>query len=319
LEDDWVIETVARDFVELVHAETAVVATLGRDHIYSYFTNRSGTGSPSGLLQLHSQVWLEPDGRVSAEPLLTPRLRDSNNESLQREEQKVTNQETFLSKWFPRVTRQLDKLEGWRKTVAERVISGLILAALLGASTLAGKWVYDQLKTTGDQTIQRTSVKVSKVLVVPMGVSGAPWPLLNVYYTIAGPVPVSGLVSHWAAGFATGQLTAEKIEAEQDALLRWDGWDAAMTARRQFEISPGETHFTTIPHTEGDHAKLFRENFDKVAAGTSVLYVFIAFKHSDNQMPANARGVAEDCFWFSGGNFARHTCGRRRSFLERRP
>ena len=83
--------------------------------------------------------------------------------------------------------------------------------------------------------------------------------------------------------------------------------------RKQYEMYPGDAgEFTSIPSQEGELAELFRFNWEKINTGTSVLYVFIAFKYF---VPSGEIAATENCFWISGG-FARHNCGRGRSFIE---
>jgi hypothetical protein len=140
---------------------------------------------------------------------------------------------------------------------------------------------------------------------------------VNIYYDNAGGAPAHGIVNRYAAGIASGQLTVDKINETQDNLLNWQGWEEAVAARKQYEMYPGDPgEFTTIPPQENELAHDFRANFDNISSGKAVLYVFIAFKFRDPSMAPNVIGVTEDCFWFSGGNFARHNCGRGRTFLE---
>lgn len=157
-------------------------------------------------------------------------------------------------------------------------------------------------------------IRVIDVVLVPMSQSGAAFPALNIYYDNVGPRTAKGVVSRFGAGFG-GSLSDEAILAQQDNLLHWDGWKSAMDRRKQNEMHPGDPgEFTSIPNMEGVLASQFRQNLDKVSAGTTVLYVFITFKFFD---PSGRIGVTENCFWFSGG-FARHNCGRGRTFLEQR-
>ena len=155
-------------------------------------------------------------------------------------------------------------------------------------------------------------VRVLDVIAVPMSRSGAPFPGINIFYDNAGTGTATGIVSRFAAGFG-GALSDKDVIAAQDELLHWEGWKSAMNRRRQYEMHPGDPgEFTTIPNMEGPLAEEFRTSFGKVAEGKTVLHVFITFKYFD---PSGAIGVTEDCFWFSGG-FARHNCGRGRTFLE---
>jgi hypothetical protein len=145
-----------------------------------------------------------------------------------------------------------------------------------------------------------------------MSRSRAGFPALNIYYDIAAAGTVTGVVSRFAAGFG-GQMSDEAVTAEQDKLLQWDGWQAEMSRRRQFEMHSGDPgEFTSIPNMEGKLAEQFRANWEGVAAGTTVLHIFITFKFFE---PSGRVGVSENCFWFSGG-FARHDCGRGRTFEE---
>jgi hypothetical protein len=155
-------------------------------------------------------------------------------------------------------------------------------------------------------------IRILNVVAIPTSASGAPFPAITIYYDNAGPGVAKGIVNHFAAGFG-GTMSEEAAIAEQDKLLQWDGWKSEMDRRGQYEMHPGDPgEFTTIPGSEGVLAQLFRDNFDKVVAATTVLHIFITFKYFD---PSGKIGVTEDCFWFSG-NFARHDCGRGRNFLE---
>lgn len=135
-----------------------------------------------------------------------------------------------------------------------------------------------------------------------------------IYYDNAGTGIARGIVSRFGAGFGSGQLPDASILVEQDKLLQWDGWKSEMDRRKQYEMHPGDPgEFTSIPNMDGTLAEQFRSNWDKVVAGTTVLYVFITSKYFD---PSGEIGVSENCFWFSLG-FARHDCGRGRTFIER--
>ena len=180
---------------------------------------------------------------------------------------------------------------------------------------------YQKLKSTSLQSYPKTAaeprndtrIRIKGVLAVPMSESGAPFPVLNIYYDNAGIGVVTGIVTRFAAGIGTGLMSDEAIVAEQDKLLRWDGWKSKMDRRKQYEMYPGDAgEFTSIPSQEGELAELFRSNWEKINAGTSVLYVFIAFKYF---VPSGEIAATENCFWISGG-FARHNCGRGRSFIE---
>jgi len=86
-----------------------------------------------------------------------------------------------------------------------------------------------------------------------------------------------------------------------------------MNRRKQHEMRPGDPgEFTSIPNMEGVLAEQFRDNWEKVSTGTTVLHVFVTFKYFN---PSGDTKVTEYCFWFPGG-FARHTCGRARTFTE---
>jgi hypothetical protein len=117
-----------------------------------------------------------------------------------------------------------------------------------------------------------TRIRIKDVLAVPMSESGAPFPALNIYYDNAGIGVVTGILTRFAAGIGTGLMSDEAIVAEQDKLLRWDGWKSKMDRRKQYEMYPGDAgEFTSIPSQEGELAELFRSNWEKINAGTSVL------------------------------------------------
>lgn len=216
---------------------------------------------------------------------------------------------------FSRFLRRLDKLKGWKKDVAV----GLIVSAVCTIG--GGLWwgttqIYHHWHESETPPDAHARMRILEVVAVPMSASGAQFPALNIYYQNAGPLTATSIVNRFAAGFG-GALSTEAVKAEQDKLLRWDGWESAMAARQQYEMHPGDPgEFTSIPNMEGVLAEQFRTNWDKVRGGTIVLHVFMTFKYLDQSMPKHTVGVTEDCFWFSGG-FARHNCGRGRAFLEK--
>ena len=201
--------------------------------------------------------------------------------------------------------------DGRRRKMGEIIafiaaLSTLVILSYLGILKAMPK----EVKTVQDQP----RIRILDVVPVPMSKSGAAFPAMNIYYDIAGAGVITGVASRFAAGFG-GQISDEAVIAEQDKLLQWDGWKAEMARRRQFEMHAGDPgEFTSIPNMEGKMAEQFRANWEKVAAGTIVLHVFITFKFFE---PSGRVGVSENCFWFSGG-FARHDCGRGRTFEEQR-
>lgn len=155
-------------------------------------------------------------------------------------------------------------------------------------------------------------IRVLDVVPVPTSQSGAPFPAMNIYYDNAGTDVATGVVNHFAAGFG-GTVSDNQTLAEQDKILRWDGWKDAMAKRAQHELHPGDPgEYTSIPNTQGQLAKQFADNWHKVEAGTATLQIILTFKYFNR---AGKTQVTEYCFWFSG-NFARHTCGRGRTFTE---
>ena len=135
----------------------------------------------------------------------------------------------------------------------------------------------------------------------------------NVFFDNGGTDLVTGVISRYAAGFGSGLLSDQAVSNEQDKLLGWDGWKQEMDRRKQSELRPGDPgEFTSIPNMEGILAKQFRENFSEVEKGKKVLYIFLTFKFFDQ---SGAVAATETCSWFSG-TFARHVCGRARTFTE---
>jgi hypothetical protein len=185
-------------------------------------------------------------------------------------------------------------------------VAGLFLIGLFGL------WVTDKKVEPKPPPLKQTRIRILDIVPVPTSTSGAPFPALNIYYDIVGTDIVTGVVSRFGAGFGR-QISDETVVDEQDKLLRWDGWKVEMARRKQFEVHAGDPgEFTSIPNMEGELAKQFRANWENVANGTTVLYVFITFKFYES---SGKIGVSENCFWFSGG-FARHECGRGRTFEE---
>ena len=165
-------------------------------------------------------------------------------------------------------------------------------------------------------SVPKARLRIANVRVVPLP-NAAGFPAVNIYYDNVGTVAASSIGNHFAVGFSPSELPQAKMNEIQDGVLRWDGWQAVMDQHRQQELYPGDpAEFTTIPPSDGDLANDFRANFDNVANGVTYLYVFLTIKYKDASMSPETVGVTEDCFWFSGGNFARHFCGRRRNFLE---
>lgn len=217
---------------------------------------------------------------------------------------------------FEKIRPRIPAAGKWmKKDIVNFVIVPLLLCAataLLGWLTPEGRRLLHLDKPQQNVTVQ-ARIRILDVVPVVPAQSGAAFPALNIYYDNAGSGVARGVVSRFGAGFGSGQLPDDRILEEQDNLLQWDGWQSAMDRRKQYEMHPGDPgEFTSIPNMEGSLAAQFRSNWDKVSVGTTVLYVFITFKYFD---PSGEIGVTENCFWFSGG-FARHDCGRGRTFIE---
>ncbi|MGH9196157.1 MAG: hypothetical protein ACRD1T_10505, partial [Acidimicrobiia bacterium] len=77
LDDDWIVLAVGDDAIRLAHSRSSAVASVGLDHVSSYFSDatRSTEGQRYGFLQLHSQIRFDAHGQVIVEPLPPPRLR----------------------------------------------------------------------------------------------------------------------------------------------------------------------------------------------------------------------------------------------------
>jgi len=215
----------------------------------------------------------------------------------------------LLAKEYNTTPRKGLSAEQWIRSRKQMLLFLAFIALVVAVAVVAVTTILTA--TRGAQGQAR--IRILDVVPVVPSQSGAAFPGINIYYDNAGAGVARGIVNRFAAGFGNGQLTDERIIAEQDKLLQWDGWQSEMDRRKQYEIHPGDLgEFTSIPNMEGSLAADFRSNWDKVKAGTSVLYVFITFKYFD---PSGGIGVTENCFWFSGG-FARHDCGRGRTFIE---
>ncbi|SRR6266852_5320976 len=195
-------------------------------------------------------------------------------------------------------------------------ISGTLFAAILlfplGSWLTRPKGNSSPISPESSLPVPEPRIRIIDVAAIPMSANGASFPAINVYYDNAGTGVATGIVSHFGAGFG-GMISDEQTLAEQDKLLRRDGWRDEMDRRKQHEMRPGDPgEFTSIPNMEGVLAEQFRDNWEKVSTGTTVLHVFVTFKYFN---PSGETKVTEYCFWFSGG-FARHTCGRARTFTE---
>jgi hypothetical protein len=75
VDDDWTVVAVSDEAVTMEHTRTMSIALVGLDGIYSYFMDpaRSTPTARCGFLQLHVQVNVAADGRVSVTPLPPPR------------------------------------------------------------------------------------------------------------------------------------------------------------------------------------------------------------------------------------------------------
>ena len=70
LDDEWIIQRVSKEGVQLHNTRTDHCLTLGADHIFSYSTDpdRSRGAELHGMLQLHVQLTLRGD-EVLTEPV----------------------------------------------------------------------------------------------------------------------------------------------------------------------------------------------------------------------------------------------------------
>jgi hypothetical protein len=153
--------------------------------------------------------------------------------------------------------------------------------------------------------------------VVGPGENSPQWPVINIYYDNAGTVVIRGVVVRYTGTITNLELSDEFLTKEQDRILGWEGWIRSVQAKSGREIYPGDSgDFTTIPPEENGLANDFREKFDDIAAGRARLYVMIAFKYKNAGSTSGQFNVTEECFWFSGGNWVRHNCGRSRTFTE---
>jgi len=170
--------------------------------------------------------------------------------------------------------------------------------------------------TTAAQANQ-ARLRIRHVLVVGPGEKFPHWPVLNIYYDNAGTAAMRGVVVRYAGTITNLELSDEFLTKEQDRILDWEGWLQSVQAKSGREIYPGDSgDFTTIPPEENSLAIDFRQKFDDIAAGRARLYVMIAFKYGNAGGALSQFTVTEECFWFSGGNWARHNCGRSRTFMD---
>ena len=74
LDEDWRVVELRDEAVQLVNEGRGTEALLGLEHIFNYFSYpaRTANAQRSGFLQLHSQVRIGADGRVTVEPLFQP-------------------------------------------------------------------------------------------------------------------------------------------------------------------------------------------------------------------------------------------------------
>lgn len=196
------------------------------------------------------------------------------------------------------------------------VIAGLILWGLIGyfEKHLSPASAVHNETTAANSPKGR--IRLLNYQAIPATKNPAGFPAVTIYYDNAGTDVITGIVTRFGAGFGNGLLSDEAVLAEQDKLLRWDGWAQEMARKKQNELRPNDSpEFTTVPNMEGDLAMQFRKNFGDVNKGRKVLYIFLTFKFFDQ---TGRVGVTETCSYFSL-TFARHICGRGQTFYETVP
>ena len=221
----------------------------------------------------------------------------------------VVMTQTFLSRWVD---------PNWRHQLSNAVIAWIVLGVLaaVGAGVYGWLWWSRTPIKTGSARIRIVHVQVIKAEANP---APKPWPVINVHYDNAGDSLARAIAVRTSAGIAVGRVPGEKFLEAQDSLLAWSGWDAEMKRREDKELHPGDPgDFVSIPPSRDDgFAEDFERAFDAIEKGTATVLIMLAWKYRDASTDRGVR-VTEECFWMSGGNFARHHCGRGRTFLERR-
>jgi hypothetical protein len=76
VDEDWLVREVKDDVIELLNTQRGVVAAIGFDHIFNYFSDgtRGNAHQRYGFLQLHSQVRIGNAYMARVEPLPPPRV-----------------------------------------------------------------------------------------------------------------------------------------------------------------------------------------------------------------------------------------------------
>jgi len=236
-----------------------------------------------------------------------------------------------LGKWSPppmgRTGSRFDRIR-WRYVVDG---AGIVLACGI---VVAGWWakstsVQTSVPTGGQMTDavagrinpaplapveSPARIRVTRTQPVPMAVSKAPFPAMNIYFDNDGDLPAVGYTYRWSAAFSSAYLPGTEIAKAQDDLLAWDGWRAQVAANALSDLYRGDGKQLSIPNQENQAAE-FIKRFDGVFSGTDVLYLFVTFKYTDQSLPPGGLRVTEFCGWYQG-NPLRHECGRNRTFVE---
>jgi hypothetical protein len=154
-------------------------------------------------------------------------------------------------------------------------------------------------------------------------------PSFWIYYANLGPLPTYGLNNAYNLATSETIVDDKTIEGIQDTILHLATWPQLMKdtkAQNLYRGSPAP--FVIIPDRPSDIVGILIKDFDAVAAGRKVLYLFVTFKYHDNLMSENENGVTEVCRYISNGiNLVERSaaplavgiisnCGRNREFIE---
>ena len=142
-----------------------------------------------------------------------------------------------------------------------------------------------------------------------------PWPVINVVYKNTSSTPTQGLVGKHTIVIPDTFPSDAEVYTRQDSILKYKGWWKDVQSTRNTELEKNDERYFTIPYKWDAEGEALRVNADAIMGRAKRLYVFVAFKYLDRNMPGNALGVTETCVFFFGSGTP-HECGRNRSFLE---
>lgn len=198
--------------------------------------------------------------------------------------------------------------------LSRRVNKAIEVAALvvvISGLLLSDAWATGWIKAAIGERSVLGRVRVTNIEAIPAEQNPLKVPALTFFYDNAGTGKIRGVSYRFAVAITDGLMPEEKVVQEQNRLVLWSGWQAAMKRRQDVELRPGDPgEYLTIPPSPGDALDIFRRHFDDVISGNKLLYIFLTFKFFDE---SGRIGITETCSYFSVTP-SPHVCGRSRTF-----